>query len=819
MTARALIIGSEIAGLTGVTRDLDIVGALLTDRGFEVRRHERDTATRDAVGQALRDLATDTGPGDAVVVYYSGHGGRVQDTGGPSTGPAAVRQFIAPYDYLRTTPEDFRGITALELSTHLAALSERTRNVTAIFDCCYSSRMARDRSLIPRAVPRISSLDITAHLARIGIDRLAGALGPDVESNRDVVRLVAAGPAQQAFEYPGPGGVQVGLLTEGLRRLLVEAADRPVTWTQVAARLREFVQVLVPAQRPEAEGPADRLLFSTEVLDRADVLAVRPAAGGTTLDGGRLAGVAPGDVYAVLDPASPEPTRPVAHLTVTSVTATSAAVDVQLVDGVAALPTTGVAHPVARAGRLRPVVVVGDPVPAEPLLAALVASAHVDPVAVDAAGVGLPPLATVEVSAAGLDITDGAGPIAGPIPNDEVGRGAVLRDLHRLARASAVRALDPGDAELGAGLAVSWGRVVDGSAASLPASGATLFVGDRVWFGVRNTGPGRLFVFALGVGGSGRVQLLTNDPSGLALDPGEEWVVGRRPELDGPTGLLVGWPEGVSPAGPRPESVLVIATSRQQDLRFLEQEGAAGKRGGRQGPLEQLLAQIVDGGRRDAGGSADLRYAVLHIEYLLLPTARPLAETAAYLLDDRPDVSMSILAPRGGSAAAVAVRLAELVVAPDRAPGTGGLRLDALVLTGGATPVRSAGTWRSPRVRVDDRVSFDDLLLHSGRARDRLDVAIWLSPDLPGGPDLGAVLAPVSEPVSPDAGVEAAVALFEACSTAVEQAGRALATALGETVPVYRGSFLDTEDFGLGEHPGVARGISLRLCVAAIGVP
>ena len=52
------------------------VGSLLGQRGFAVRRHERATATRDAIGEALGDLAADTAPGDAVVVYYSGHGGR-----------------------------------------------------------------------------------------------------------------------------------------------------------------------------------------------------------------------------------------------------------------------------------------------------------------------------------------------------------------------------------------------------------------------------------------------------------------------------------------------------------------------------------------------------------------------------------------------------------------------------------------------------------------------------------------------------------------------------------------------------------------------
>jgi Caspase domain len=281
MAARAVVIGSEIEGLTGVGRDLDLVAELLSDRGFEIRRHEKGTATRDAIGLALRELAADTRPGDAVAVYYSGHGGRALDTEPPLAGGLQAAQFIAPYDYPDTTADDFRGITALELSVHMAALSERTSNVTVLLDCCYSSRMARHLDLVPKAIPHTTYVDVAAHLARVGIDELARGLGRNVEGNPDVVRLVAAGPAQQAFEYQGPDG-QVGLFTEALHRLLTAAGDTPLTWAAVARELRKWVQVLAPNQRPEAEGPASRLLFTTDVRSLTGVLTVATATGPTS---------------------------------------------------------------------------------------------------------------------------------------------------------------------------------------------------------------------------------------------------------------------------------------------------------------------------------------------------------------------------------------------------------------------------------------------------------------------------------------------------------------------------------------------------------
>jgi len=99
MAARALMVGSEILGLSGVTRDLDLMGELLVDRGFEVRRHDRDTATRTAVLQAFESLAADTRPGDSVVVYYSGHGGLALNTPASSGGVQQALQFIALTDY------------------------------------------------------------------------------------------------------------------------------------------------------------------------------------------------------------------------------------------------------------------------------------------------------------------------------------------------------------------------------------------------------------------------------------------------------------------------------------------------------------------------------------------------------------------------------------------------------------------------------------------------------------------------------------------------------------------------------------------------
>src|SRR5678815_4432447 len=88
---------------------------------------------------------------EAAVVYYAGHGFHEQVPGQP-----APMQCIAPFDYEASTVDDWRGITSWELSIKQKQLTDVTRNVTTILDCCHSSLMSRSaagRRAIARALP------------------------------------------------------------------------------------------------------------------------------------------------------------------------------------------------------------------------------------------------------------------------------------------------------------------------------------------------------------------------------------------------------------------------------------------------------------------------------------------------------------------------------------------------------------------------------------------------------------------------------------------------------------------------------------------
>ena len=145
MTRRALLVGAPM-GLEGVHNDIVAMAAAMRRHGFtDIRRCEGPAACRDGILRAYRQLIAETRAGDAVLVYYSGHGGYVEPPSGQARRVGANdRQFIVPTDWRTPTPEDFRGVTAVELSVLLAELTLKTPNAVVVLDCCHSGLMSRD---------------------------------------------------------------------------------------------------------------------------------------------------------------------------------------------------------------------------------------------------------------------------------------------------------------------------------------------------------------------------------------------------------------------------------------------------------------------------------------------------------------------------------------------------------------------------------------------------------------------------------------------------------------------------------------------------
>ena len=143
MARKALLIGAQTDGLTGVENDVKTMASALLHWGFAITRCEAAQASRAGILDAYETLIKEAQPEDAIVVYYSGHGGYCRQPGyDTARRPPEALRFIVPTDYQESREGDFRGILSVELSQLQQRLVGKTANVTVVLDCCHAGTMS-----------------------------------------------------------------------------------------------------------------------------------------------------------------------------------------------------------------------------------------------------------------------------------------------------------------------------------------------------------------------------------------------------------------------------------------------------------------------------------------------------------------------------------------------------------------------------------------------------------------------------------------------------------------------------------------------------
>ncbi|MCR3750252.1 caspase family protein [Lentzea californiensis] len=733
MARKALLIGSQV-GLFGVGNDLKAMTAALERWDFTSTRCEGENASRAGILDEYERFIGNAREDDALVVYYSGHGGYAHDPelGHGTPGPGTL-QFIVPTDFEETTEDDFRGITAPELSVLLARLTERTQNVTVVLDCCHSGHMSRAPGLVRSYRRPVPASVISSHVETLRREGLALDLW-NPPGNPHAVRIVACAPEERACEGQNADGVPMGYLTDALTRTLGELHDSGLTasWATLVDRLRHRVNQVWAGQRPEIEGPARRIMFGTREIDPLGALPVTEVRGGVRIAGAALLGARPGDRFVVMPDDSPEPDE---ERKVGDVLADR--VDAQAAYGVLGVPVPlgARAHLVHTA--LPPLLVHTD----DPDLVTSIESVAV-------LGTAAGDLAHVRLEAGeeGYTIHDAAGPLHEPRPTI----AAVVADLRRFARARALKTLvEPVNLALAEPVTVRFGRVSDGATTPLPRSGATIHSGQSICVEVRNDSKtAAVYVSLLDVGLSGQIaSLYPASPSGLRLDPGVGYVFGSDDYTRALPGMEVSWPESVPATAPREETIVVLVSSEPTDTRVLEQPGIAKSRERSISRLERHLCMIgaSDGRETTSVRGRPVTFSVHAINFDLDPRPAPIGENTVFEVDDRPS------APTFSDHGEVTLRLSNLVVHHNRASRGPRIRLDALVLTEDVAgqPRHSVHTERFNDVADGERLSLRDSDVFRGDAHGRLDVAIWISQETSGRPGLNALL-PQGEQVSVD---------------------------------------------------------------------
>jgi hypothetical protein len=341
---RALLIGSQTGGLTGVHDDVEVMADVLRRAGFDVRSIIEREASAEGMRGAYHQLIEDTGGDDAAVVYYSGHGARVRNAmrSRDASLPPWL-QYVVPTDIDDRSGGRFGGVLAEELSALQWQLTERTPNVTTILDCCHSSRMSRNPGIVPRADARIG-FPWDAVAASWAASR--GRAGPG-DANVTAVQVVACEPDQSAYEVAASsiGGTH-GALTAALVGVLRRPDAAMLSWTEVMQVVRPAVLDAVTGQRPDLLGTQsarNRVLFTLQEKDTVGVMPIAVDGEQAWLDGAALFGVADGDRYAVVGPGG-DVDQPVATATVDGVRGDRARLHL---DGATAaeLPAGALAHP------------------------------------------------------------------------------------------------------------------------------------------------------------------------------------------------------------------------------------------------------------------------------------------------------------------------------------------------------------------------------------------------------------------------------------------------------------------------------------------
>jgi hypothetical protein len=523
----------ERAQLRGCVNDVRAFEGVLRERfGFPaegITRLENGGADRAAILGAMAALSQRARPGDAVVVLYSGHGSRVRAPGEPS----GWVETVVPSDSGRA-PHPNRDITDREFGAWLLKLGEVTRNITLIFDSCFSGSILRDPSGArsrwvepdPRPVARPASTGRPAPAFRD-----VGPSGWLPLSDRYVL-LAACRAHEQCFEVRAGEGVGAdhGALSFHLRREL-ETARPEASYREVFEQVAALVTAAFPAQHPQLEGAGDRRLFGEDATPPPWSPAV-PARWGRP----RLVVEIAGDTRAA------EHARALSRIARSTLLRQAEAgepVDARIhriaprrvvADGGAAPGLGAVSEPVwavvgADGGLLVPVVQAGGSAALDRLAESLEAHARFRHL---------------------LELENRA-------------LGSLLRDRVRMV----LRRLQPG-------------RAWESTGSDGAANGIVFDEGDRVAVEITNESPASLFVGVLDFGLTGRISLLYPAPGGSqALEPGASLRIGERPgeemELFIPDGYPFAGPAGRAAAGV--EHFKLVATTFEADFSALEQEG------------------------------------------------------------------------------------------------------------------------------------------------------------------------------------------------------------------------------------------------------
>jgi hypothetical protein len=302
----ALLVGIDdypyVTKLKGAVNDVDNMKLLLVERfGFpdddqHIRILKDNLATREGILKAIQEhLIAKSTPDSVVVFHYSGHGSQIKDVNGDEIDN--WDETIVAYDSAHQDPRPNRDITDDELLDLLSQLTEKTPNVTFIFDSCHSGTVNRGSGLarqVERDERPPGGQKLSAARTAKGADEGKSGLHPP---NARHAVISGATSAESAYEIEINGnhyGTMTWYLVEQLRQ-----TGKNVTYRDIMDQVKKCVTAKYWAQHPQLEGPGeDQLVFGTRSLPAlAYVPTKNNPDGSVTLEAGQVQGVTEGSTF------------------------------------------------------------------------------------------------------------------------------------------------------------------------------------------------------------------------------------------------------------------------------------------------------------------------------------------------------------------------------------------------------------------------------------------------------------------------------------------------------------------------------------------
>lgn len=281
----------------------------LTSSGTEPPERRPSYENIVAAWRALTERAR---PGEQVLIFYSGHGGRVPTLVPEVKGQRGIDECLVPFD---VGNPDARYLRDVEIARLLAEMVEKNLFVTLVLDCCHSGGLTRGKGAAVRGLstvdttprPHTSLVASPAGLAALwrqlaGEPRRSVTLASGwLQTPRGYVLLAACQAHQTAFELTLDEQGKSGALSYWLAHELEKLEPR-LSWRQLHQRLLGQIHGRFESQTPVVEGEVDRAVFGSRELPQpaaVDVLRIDPLRGRVLIGTGEAQGVARGDRFVV----------------------------------------------------------------------------------------------------------------------------------------------------------------------------------------------------------------------------------------------------------------------------------------------------------------------------------------------------------------------------------------------------------------------------------------------------------------------------------------------------------------------------------------